>query len=65
LISAHQNDLKTPKKFNLKQKKKIKIFLKALSKRKNKQDLSLFGYPWPTHSIRDPRFARDGPLDRV
>jgi len=37
---AHQNDLKTPKNINLKQRKKIKkfqIFSKAFLKRKNKQ----------------------------
>jgi hypothetical protein len=40
LISAHQNDLKTPKYINLKQGKKykkIQFFSKALLKRKNKQ----------------------------
>jgi hypothetical protein len=40
LTSAHQNDLKTPKNINLKQRKKIKkfqIFSKAFLKRKNKQ----------------------------
>jgi hypothetical protein len=40
LTSAHQNELKTPKNINLKQRKKIKkfqIFSKAFLKRKNKQ----------------------------
>jgi len=43
LISAHQNDPKTPKNINLKQRKKIKkiqIFLKAHLKRKNKHGLA-------------------------
>jgi hypothetical protein len=40
LISTHQNDLKTLKNINLKQRKKYKklIFLKILLKYKNKQD---------------------------
>jgi hypothetical protein len=39
LKSLHQNNLKTPKNINLKQKKykKIQIFLKSLLKYKNKQ----------------------------
>jgi len=42
LTSTHQNDLKTPKNMNLKQRKKLKkiIFLKTLLKWKNKYDLT-------------------------
>jgi hypothetical protein len=36
LIAAHQNDLKTPKNINLKQRKNYQNFSKALLKRKNK-----------------------------
>jgi hypothetical protein len=36
----HQNNLKTPKNINLKQKKNSQIFSKALLKRKNKQDFT-------------------------
>jgi hypothetical protein len=40
LTSAHQNDLKTQKNINLKQRKKnYQIFSKALLKRKSKQGL--------------------------
>jgi hypothetical protein len=40
LISAHQNNLKTPKNINLKQKnkKKIQFLLKVLFKLKNKHN---------------------------
>jgi hypothetical protein len=40
LTSAHQNDLKTQKNINLKQRKKnYQIFSKTLLKRKSKQGL--------------------------
>jgi hypothetical protein len=45
LISAHQNNLKTQKNINLKQRKKIKkiqIFLKALLKHKKRRSLYRF-----------------------
>jgi hypothetical protein len=45
LISAYQNDLKTPKIIKLKQKNKKKlIFSKILLKHKNKQDLSVLSF---------------------
>jgi hypothetical protein len=46
LISAHQNDLKTPKIYQFKAKKKNKknqFFSKALLNRKNKQGFTKLG----------------------
>jgi len=51
MISAHQNDIKIRKKINLKQRKKIHFFSKALFKQKSNRVNTLFNHLTLYHII--------------